>query len=430
MLAWAPKLLLLFFLLSGLIKAISLYININLNYVFIPLLILASLFYMLINRTIEMKAQGACFIFFFSISAILFLVNNIVVNNVYTQLQLMLAVTIQYIFPIIIICLAGSGKLKLDIFDSLINIITKLTFLSLLIFGLCVMYDSKMVEEFYSQLYNHGLIINPFQTSEEGITLRFSGIFSSGFILASYCCFAIIYYYFNKSVNRIKFAFLFVGFVIMVVLTYNRNGMLAFAVTSLFIMIHTYLRRYYLTLANLYYVFLIGILFIAPSFILYFGGGIQNSYSSIDYSAFTKLSTLFSRIDAWLQVLNINDVSRLLFGSGLVQGLGEDDMNFYVDNGYLYLLHQSGLIALVLYIATWSYMFISLSKNLKKRRNHNFVSVDEINMCLLLILVSFTLALLNNLFFEPVFLILVLMKCVTVNNKSSSIYEKNEQTYE
>ncbi|HAN8101905.1 TPA: polymerase, partial [Escherichia coli] len=48
MLAWAPKLLLLFFLLSGLIKAISLYININLNYVFIPLLILASLFYMLI----------------------------------------------------------------------------------------------------------------------------------------------------------------------------------------------------------------------------------------------------------------------------------------------------------------------------------------------------------------------------------------------
>ncbi|EFA2315468.1 O53 family O-antigen polymerase, partial [Escherichia coli] len=218
--------------------------------------------------------------------------------------------------------------------------------------------------------------------------------------------------------------------VIMVVLTYNRNGMLAFAVTSLFIMIHTYLRRYYLTLANLYYVFLIGILFIAPSFILYFGGGIQNLYSSIDYSAFTKLSTLFSRIDAWLQVLNINDVSRLLFGSGLVQGLGEDDMNFYVDNGYLYLLHQSGLIALVLYIATWSYMFISLSKNLKKRRNYNFVSVDEINMCLLLILVSFTLALLNNLFFEPVFLILVLMKCVTVNNKSSSIYEKNEQTYE
>ncbi|MDK3447065.1 polymerase, partial [Escherichia coli] len=84
MLAWAPKLLLLFFLLSGLIKAISLYININLNYVFIPLLILASLFYMLINRTIKMKAQGACFIFFFSISAILFLVNNIVVNNVYT----------------------------------------------------------------------------------------------------------------------------------------------------------------------------------------------------------------------------------------------------------------------------------------------------------------------------------------------------------
>ncbi|MED9552939.1 polymerase, partial [Escherichia marmotae] len=177
------------------------------------------------------------------------------------------------------------------------------------------------------------------------------------------------------------------------------------------------------------YVFLIGILFVAPGFILYFSDSIQNSYSSIDYSALTKLSTLFSRIDAWLQVLNINDVARLLFGSGLVQGLGEDNMNFYVDNGYLYLMHQSGLIVLGLYIATWSYMFISLSKNIKNRRNHNFDSVDEINMCLLLILVSFTLALLNNLFFEPVFLILVLMKCITVSNKSNSIYEKNEQTY-
>ena len=49
MLAWAPKLLLLFFLLSGLIKTVSLYTNINLNYVFIPLSILASLFYLLIN---------------------------------------------------------------------------------------------------------------------------------------------------------------------------------------------------------------------------------------------------------------------------------------------------------------------------------------------------------------------------------------------
>lgn len=156
------------------------YININLNYVFIPLLILASLFYMLINRTIKMKAQGACFIFFFSISAILFLVNNIVVNNVYTQLQLMLAVTIQYIFPIIIICLAGSGKLKLDIFDSLINIITKLTFLSLLIFGLCVMYDSKMVEEFYSQLYNHGLIINHFKQVKKVLLFVLVGYFHLG----------------------------------------------------------------------------------------------------------------------------------------------------------------------------------------------------------------------------------------------------------
>ncbi|OEG30978.1 hypothetical protein BHQ32_21830 [Shigella sp. FC2117] len=79
------------------------------------------------------------YIFLFPYLQFLFLVNNIVVNNVYTQLQLMLAVTIQYIFPIIIICLAGSGKLKLDIFDSLINIITKLTFF--ITFNIWVMCD-------------------------------------------------------------------------------------------------------------------------------------------------------------------------------------------------------------------------------------------------------------------------------------------------
>ncbi|HBO1179047.1 TPA: polymerase, partial [Enterobacter kobei] len=158
--------------------------------------------------------------------------------------------------------------------------------------------------------------------------------------------------------------------------------------------------------------------------LLYFNDSIfSNIGGARDETALTKVSTLLSRIEAWVIILKIDNIKDLLLGTGLVQGLGENNDNFYVDNGYLYLLNQGGLILLIFYLLCWMLMFSSLMSGLKRFSNDIYLR-NEIYLCLSLIAVSMTIALLNNFFFEPLFLILVLMKCLTVNNKISCYYER------
>ena len=278
--------------------------------------------------------------------------------------------------------------------------------------------------DFYSLLILQGVIVNPFQTSEAGISIRFNGVFNSAFVLASFCCIAISYYYFRFSLSKFKFLILFCILSAMVILSYNRNGIIAYAVCSSFVLIYAYARNLYFKLTEVYFYTLLVMLIVFPCVILIYGDALFESIGAAsDHSALTKVSTLFSRIDSWITVLDIDSLKELLIGTGLVQGLGDNNDNFYVDNGYLYLLNQGGVLLLVFYIVSWVMMFTSLLKGLKYCFNDQELK-KEISMCLLLILVSMTVAFLNNLFFESFFLVLVFMKCLTVNNKISLYYEK------
>jgi|GEM_PF-3505311 hypothetical protein len=427
MLAFVPKFLLIIFLLSGLAKAMSLITNFNLNYITIPLSLIFSLLFVALNRKIKLTPQSIIFLLFFLLSMTAFILNNVAINNGYNVLQITLAITLQYILPIVLICVSGSNGLKGDIFKFPVSIITTLNIMVLFCFILFLLLDHQAVVDFYVELANNGLIINPIQTSEEGTALRFSGVFSSGYLLATYCCLGIIYYYFDSSTDARKFILIYLIFFVMVILTYNRNGILAYIVSTLFIFIHFYFKRYYNTLICMYYIMLIGLIFITPGFLIYFSDAILHiSAGSIDHSALTKVSTLFSRINAWLLIVNVSDFGDFLTGTGLVQGLGDINEDFYVDNGYLYLLYQSGILLLIFYILCWSFMFATLSRGIKHCIVYNRMLSNDISMCLLLIIVSFTLAFLNNLFFEPVFLTLVFMKCIVTNNRLKSSYEKNK----
>jgi len=426
MLIKSTRILLLSLLLSGFLKAISLYIGLNLNYILVPVFFATSMLTLIIISRFKFDSTALLFLIFFIASGAIFLINNSLQDNNYTGIQIFLALFMQCILPVCFILFSCSERItnSPDLYNTVVNFILKLNILVLAIYLVAISLNYQRVINFYSELLEGGAIINPFQTSEAGISIRFSGIFNSGFLLAAFCGLAINYVYFNRVLGRFKFQVLYSILLIIVFLTYNRNGIIAFLISTIFILVNAYFYKAYTKLIVAYFSSLILALFIFPVILLYYSDYFFTTISSAtDETALTKVSTLFSRIEAWIVVLKINNIKDLLIGTGLVQGLGENIDNFYVDNGYLYILNQGGLLLLIFYIISWVMMFSSLLLGLNKCSN-NILLRNEIQMCLSLIAVSMTIAFLNNFFFEPLFLILVFMKCLTVNNKINLYYER------
>lgn len=426
MLISSIRFLLLSLLFSGLFKAASLYIDLNLNYLLVPGFLALGLFIITLGVKLRFNNSSLLFLLFFVSSGLLFLINNAYQDNNYTDLQLFLAMMMQSIVPICLVLFASTNQMTRNdiVLDNIINLVLKA---NLLVFGaylIAVNVNYQSVLSFYGDLLDGGVIINPFQTSDAGITIRFSGIFNSGFLLASFCCVAINYVYFRHSCSKSRFLLLYFLLFLIVFLTYNRNGIIAFLISTVFIFTDKYYAKAYPKLLAAYFYFVLLTSCVLPLALLYFNDSIFSSVGSArDETALTKVSTLLSRIEAWVLVLKIDDIKDLLLGTGLVQGLGENNDNFYVDNGYLYLLNQGGVLLLIFYLLCWVFIFSSLMSGLKSYSNDISLK-NDIYMCLSLIAVSMTIAFLNNFFFEPLFLILVLMKCLTVNNKISCYYER------
>lgn len=426
MLISSIRFLLLSLLFSGLFKAASLYIDLNLNYLFVPAFLSLGLFMLALGSKLRFNSSSTLFLIFFILSGLFFLINNAYHDNNYTDMQLFLALLMQSIVPVCLILFANTDKMTRNNFvlDNIVGLILKANILVFGIYLIALNINYQSVLNFYGNLLTGGVIINPFQTSVEGIAIRFSGIFNSGFLLASFCCVAINYLYFRHACSKSKFLLMYLLLSLIVILTYNRNGIIAFLISTIFIATDRYFSKAYSKLLATYFCFVLSTLFILPLVLLYFNDSIfSNIGGARDETALTKVSTLLSRIEAWVIILKIDNIKDLLLGTGLVQGLGENNDNFYVDNGYLYLLNQGGLILLIFYLLCWMLMFSSLMSGLKRFSNDIYLR-NEIYLCLSLIAVSMTIALLNNFFFEPLFLILVLMKCLTVNNKISCYYER------
>ncbi|MEI9651340.1 O-antigen ligase family protein [Enterobacter ludwigii] len=426
MLIQSIRILLLSLLFSGFFKAASLFIGLNLNYILVPTFLALGLFLIALGSRLIFNSTTSLFLVFFITSAFFLLINNTYQDNNYTGIQLLLALLMQSIVPVCLILFASTDKVIR--YQSLLTNIVRLTLkgnlICFVIYLVAVNFNYQKVIDFYSDLLASGVIVNPFQTSEAGLSIRFSGIFNSGFLLASFCCIAINYIYFNHLLGKLKFLLLYVIIFVIVFLTYNRNGIVAFLISTIFILADMYFTKAYAKLLTVYFYSVLLSLCILPAILVYYSDCVFSHISSAsDETALTKVSTLLSRIEAWILVLKIDNVKDLLLGTGLVQGLGENNDAFYVDNGYLYLLSQGGLLLLIFYLICWIVMFFSLLSGLKRFPN-NISLKNEINMCLSLITVCMTIAFLNNFFYEPLFIILVLMKCITVNNKISCYYER------
>lgn len=98
-------------------------------------------------------------------------------------MQIFLALLMQSIVPACLILFASTNKVTHNnfILDNIVKLVLKANIIVFGLYLIAVNISYQSVLNFYGDLLNGGVIINPFQTSEEGITIRFSGVFNSGF---------------------------------------------------------------------------------------------------------------------------------------------------------------------------------------------------------------------------------------------------------
>jgi hypothetical protein len=233
--------------------------------------------------------------------------------------------------------------------------------------------NKEMTSAFFLNLYNEGVISYPLQTHEGGYEIRLQGIFYSALGLAVFLIFSSSVVL-GLNISKKTKIFILVIFGVMLWLSYNRNGLLAFI---LFLSLYQ-LNRFKLGQSNLadrIYPFL-AIILLSISIALPFLNSIfDNLYDSS--SAITKLSTLSSRAYTWSYLISQKS-SELLFGAGYVQGLGTaGDDTLMIDNLFLSKSLQSGVLcAIFLYL----FMFLLTTRKNPQKRHVSALFVSSLIM--------------------------------------------------
>ncbi|WP_143313963.1 hypothetical protein [Colwellia sp. UCD-KL20] len=331
----------------------------------------------------------------------------------YTFFNLVIALFFQGIIPITLILLAylhpdkmfdavKQSNLILSVFTI---IMTTLLFISFII-------NPKEVTDFFIVLMKNDLIVNPIQTHKGGTQLRFSSIFYSAYSLALYCNVMIVFalFYIKSSIKKILILLIIIPLLIM---TFNRNGIAVAAIS-----ISAYFCWRFLTPFFIYYIstiiicIVIGVL-LTPLVLNIIDYGFGHSSTA---GIFTKLSTLGVRFNAWVDFLSPNNFLELLIGKGFVQGLAQT--TFYLDNGFYYFISQNGVFWLLLFFIIVAISFIKLKWIYNKSPD------NETAACLTLFIGGLFAMILNNSFYENIFLIfywtfpLLLVFKTEYNNKN------------
>ena len=200
-----------------------------------------------------------------------------------------------------------------------------------------VFVDLNLVFQFYSELMDLGVIVNPFQTSDDAIAVRFSGIFYSALNFGLFVVFCLIVVL-GDNTNRHKGLVMFLVLVLLLLSSFNRNAMITFGFSSMAIILWRLglQKVYVLMLMYLGLALIVGILIF-----------IVNMESSIDRSDSFVLSahSLYSRLEIWGYWLGTLDFRSLIYGHGVIAGMGDDHL--YIDNGYVFLVVNSGIVSLL-----------------------------------------------------------------------------------
>ena len=228
------------------------------------------------------------------------------------------------------------------VFVKVTNFVVRLALLGCVLFGAIlltfVIVDLDLVFRFYGNLLELGIIVNPFQTSDESIAVRYSGIFYSALNFGMFIFFSIVLLL-SKGIkgSRQKVAF----FVLLLFLasSFNRNAFITF----LYVSVAVFLVRAGFKKSIVFPAMLFGL-----SFIVIFLVFIVNLNGEIDQGNSFILSahSLYSRFEIWPYWFNSLDIKAVLYGHGVIAGMGEDHL--YIDNGYIFMIVNSGVFSLAI----------------------------------------------------------------------------------
>lgn len=278
----------------------------------------------------------------------------------------------QVFYPFVCFCVGitfSKEKIEKIIYNKyFVLIIFSFALFEIIIFNFFSSSFSLILNLFKSEAIN----IFSFQTSSKGIKLRVSSVFGSALIFSIYMNGCFLYF----KDKRMKFLS-----VILLLLSFNRVGYLAFAFSLLL---------KYISLKNIKNVVLL--ITILLSIISIFIGLYSHPFVSTqsDNSFVFKLSTVISRLNGWRFLQDLKEYE-LFTGMGYLQGFGQK--GFVADNLFIYKVLQTGLFGLLLL-----YLIILFFVNKIKRMDEN-ISI--------LFLSYLPLFVLNLLLFDLMYLVVV-----------------------
>ncbi|WP_169197063.1 hypothetical protein [Devosia sp. MC1541] len=252
---------------------------------------------------------------------------------------------------------------------------------------------------FLMSLHNEGIIAYPLQTViSGGIQIRTMSVFYSAFAFSLIINWLVAYIIFMKPLKW-PYIVLVLALVCVQYTTYNRNG---FFMLGYILALRLFMPLFSLRLVAIVAAGIVSALIIlGPVLLATFDTGAGG-----DSSFLLKTSTLQSRVYSWVMISEA-PIADWLFGTGFVQGLSQNSTEeFFVDNFFIYLIWQNGLIvALVLSVM----LILTLYALLPTRRDDKYGGfVFAVFSAGLL---GFSL---NIMFFEPLFQLLYLAPAVSL----------------
>ncbi len=226
------------------------------------------------------------------------------------------------------------------VFVKVTNFVVRLAFLGCILFGAIlltlVIVDLDLVFRFYGNLLELGIVVNPFQTSDYAIAVRYSGIFYSALNFGLFIVFSIILLFCGDAkVSHRKFVLIVL--LLLLASSFNRNAFITLAyVGGAFFLFKVGMKK------NLVFPTMVfGLCFIVMSlaFIVNLEGEIDQNDSFI-----LSAHSLYSRFEIWSYWFNFLNIESVLYGYGVIAGMGQEHL--YIDNGYIFMIVNSGIFSL------------------------------------------------------------------------------------
>jgi len=367
----------------------------NLNYVFLIIYPLVFVLLLLKAKTLKIDVLKSSFIIFYLWCFLSILVNYIFDNKFgYSYNNILIAIFFYTILPLIfLLIIAVNPKYFQVSIDKIIVPLGVFVLVTTVITFFLYLMQPDTVIDFFMALMKDDLIVNPIQSTSTEIQLRFSSIFYSSFTYALFCNFCLFHTLYNVSFSKLTRTILCFSFLLLIFLSLNRNGYVVFIFMALFYILRSFI------FFNRFSVFLINFSFICLAIIIPFYLiviDVSAGFNSVD-SLYFKISTLFSRVNAWDEYFNNVSWIDFLFGNGFVQGLG--DSEFFLDNSYYHVIATGGVAAFCLLIfVVFKFSVVIISSQYSDEKQFVF-AFSLFSSGLLSMFV-------NNSFFEPIFLVL------------------------